>query len=240
MRLKGKTALVTGAASGIGRAVAEEFAREGATVLSADIDERAAIRLDVSNESNWENVLAGIPHLDVFVASAGISHARPIAEMTLEEWRRVMAVNLDSMFLGVRAVSRVMHEGGSMVLISSSSGIKAAAGASAYSTSKAAVHMFAKVAALELKDRGIRVNTVSPAGVATPMWTKMPFWDDLVAKHGSEQAAWNSLGGADPATPPLKRMAMPLEIARAVMFLASSDSAGMTGADLVIDAGYTL
>jgi NAD(P)-dependent dehydrogenase (short-subunit alcohol dehydrogenase family) len=99
--------------------------------------------------------------------------------------------------------------------------------------------MLARVAALEAKPRGIRVNSIAPAGVVTPMWTKMPFWNGLVAQHGGEAGAWRALGGADPATAAVQRMAFPEEIARAILFLASDDSAHMTGAELVVDGGYT-
>jgi NAD(P)-dependent dehydrogenase (short-subunit alcohol dehydrogenase family) len=99
--------------------------------------------------------------------------------------------------------------------------------------------MLVKAAALELKADGIRVNCVSPAGVVTPMWRGMPFWNDLVRQHGSEDAAWNALGGADPAKPSIQRMAFPEEIADAIVFLSCEQSAHITGADLAVDAGYT-
>jgi NAD(P)-dependent dehydrogenase (short-subunit alcohol dehydrogenase family) len=177
----------------------------------------------------------------VFVLTAGISQALPVIQMTLEDWRRVMRINLDGAFLGVRRALRIMlpQKSGSIVLVGSASGIKAAAGASAYCTSKAGLRMFAKSVALECKNHGIRVNTVSPAGVATPMWTKMPFWKDLIAQHGSEDKAWNSLGGINPVEHSLKRMALPEEIAKAVLFLACDESSHVTGTDLVVDAGYT-
>jgi len=133
----------------------------------------------------------------------------------------------------------IPKKNGSIVLIASASGINAAAGASAYCTSKAGLRMFAKAVALECKEDGIRVNTVSPAAVATPMWSKMPFWADLVAKHGGEEGAWEALGGISPDQHSLMRMAFPEEIAKAVLFLASDESSPMTGTDLAVDAGYT-
>jgi NAD(P)-dependent dehydrogenase (short-subunit alcohol dehydrogenase family) len=99
--------------------------------------------------------------------------------------------------------------------------------------------MLAKAAALECKEYGIRVNSISPAAVATPMWSKMPFWNDLVAKHGSEASAWEALGGIRPDQPSLQRMAFPEEIAKAVLFLASDESSHIIGTDLAVDAGYT-
>ena len=98
--------------------------------------------------------------------------------------------------------------------------------------------MLAKAAALELRSEGIRVNCISPAGVVTPMWRKMPFWRDLIQQHGSEEGAWNSLGSADPNKPSIQRMAFPEEIADAVVFLSCDQSAHITGVDLAVDAGY--
>jgi NAD(P)-dependent dehydrogenase (short-subunit alcohol dehydrogenase family) len=253
MCLTGKIALVAGAASGIGRAVVTELVQRKASVFAADIDTEGvcalatqlgnttAVTLDVTQESAWQTAFRSIDHLDIFILAAGISHAKPIIDMSFDDWRGVMAVNLDGAFLGVRSALRRMipKKRGSIVLIASASGIKAAAGASAYCTSKAGLRMLAKAVALECKEHGIRVNTVSPAAVATPMWSKMPFWEDLVAKHGSEESAWEALGGINPDQHSLKRMALPTEIAKAVLFLASDESSHITGADLAVDAGYT-
>ncbi len=246
-------ALVTGAASGIGKAVVTELAQRKASVFAADIDTEGvrtlaaqlsnttALTLDVTDEADWQVAFQAIDHLDIFISAAGISHAKATADMSLEEWRRVMAVNLDGAFLGIRSALRRMipKKKGSIVLIASASGIKASAGASAYCTSKAGLRMLAKTAALECKEYGIRVNSISPAAVATPMWSKMPFWKDLVAKHGSEASAWEALGGISPDRPSLLRMAFPEEIAKAVLFLASDESSHITGTDLAVDAGYT-
>jgi len=253
MCFTGKSALVTGAASGIGRAVVTELVRREASVFAADIDSErvralatqlsntTALTLDVTQESAWQSAFRSIDQLDIFISAAGISHAQTTADMSLEDWRRVMAVNLDGAFLGVRSALRAMipKKNGSIVLIASASGIKAAAGASAYCASKAGLRMLAKAVALECKEHGIRVNTVSPAAVATPMWSKMPFWEDLVATRGSEEGAWEALGGISPDQHSLNRMAFPEEIAKAVLFLASDESSHITGADLVVDAGYT-
>ena len=240
MTLTNKTALVTGAASGIGRAVAEALAAAGASVIGADLQDGATVKLDVSSEPDWQRVMNDIERLDIVVACAGIAHAQPLLETDLTDWRRVMAVNLDGAFLTIKHAARVMTEGGSIVLLGSASGVKPAPGAAAYCCSKAALGMLVKSAALELKHKAIRVNSVSPAGVVTPMWKKQPFWDGLVKEHGGEDGAWQALGGADPAQPALHRMALPVEVAQAVLFLASSGSAHMTGADIAFNAGYTL
>ena len=195
----------------------------------------------MSDPNDWERLLPSAGPLDAVVACAGISDARPIAETSIADWRRVMAVNLDGAFLSVKYGARAMRErlGGTIVVVGSASGVKAASGASAYCSSKAAVRMLVKAAALELKAEGIRVNCVSPAGVVTPMWRGMPFWNDLIRQHGSEEAAWNALGGADPGKPSIQRMAFPEEIAEAILFLSCEQSSHITGADLAVDAGYT-
>jgi NAD(P)-dependent dehydrogenase (short-subunit alcohol dehydrogenase family) len=193
-------------------------------------------------EPDWEKamkqVLAAHGRLDVLVNCAGISFAAPVTEMHLDDWRRVMAVNLDGTFIGTKHAVRVMRQqpaGGSIVNVSSVSGIKASAGASAYSTSKAAVCMFTKAVAKECKERGdnIRCNTICAGGVKTPMWKSMPFFQELMARHGSEAAAFAAMEQAG-------RFADPDEIALAILYLASDEARSITGTDLVIDDGYTL
>lgn len=257
MRLRGKTALITGAGSGIGQATAALFGTEGARVSVTDLDgERAeavaeGIRqrggesmarvLDVRVEADWAAAIAELVDrwggLDVLVASAGISFARPIQDMSLEEWRQVHSVNLDGAFLAAKHAVRAMRErgqGGSIVLVSSASGMKASAGASAYSASKAAVRQLARAVALECAGDRIRVNSVVPGGVVTPMWERMGFFEELVRERG-EAGAWQALA----AGTPLGRFADPREIAAGILFLASDESSYITGTDLVIDGGYT-
>lgn len=257
-RLAGKTALITGAASGIGRATALLFAREGARVAATDLDgsgaEAVAARireeggsarawtLDVRIEADWEGAIADVVEewdgLDVMVANAGVSFAKPVAEMTLEEWRGVHAVNLDGVFLGTKHAVRAMREAersGSIVIVSSASGLRASAGASAYCSSKAAVRLFAKTVALECAGEGIRVNTVHPAGVRTPMWEGMEFFRELERAHGGEEGAWRALEDDSP----LGRFAAPEEIAAGILYLSSDEASYVTGAELVIDGGYT-
>ncbi len=251
----GRAALVTGAASGIGAACALVLAGEGATVwctdLAADgaaetarrvegVGGRAqALALDVTDEASWEAVIASTGPLDLLVHAAGISAASPITEMTFAEWKRVHAVNLDGSFLAMKYGVRAMRDrGGSITAIASASGVRPAPGAAAYSSSKAAVRMLARVVAKECLTGGVpvRVNTISPAGVRTPMWSALPFFQDMVAQLGSEDAAYAALG----STPGSSRFASPEEIAAAVCYLASDAAAMITGTDLVIDDGYTL
>ena len=198
----GRIALVAGAASGIGAAVARRLHAEGARVFCADLDlagARAtasslagatALPLDVRLEDSWRAAFdavlseAGPPH--VFVNSVGVSAASPLAETTFEEWRRVLSVNLDGAFLGTKHALRALADGGAIVHVGSASGLRPAAGAAAYSTSKAGLRMLVRAAAKECRETGrnVRVNLVSPAGVKTPMWRSMPFFQELVQEHG--------------------------------------------------------
>ena len=250
-----QVALVTGAASGIGAACAAAFASGGAEVWCADIDATGVgetvahiratgaiahpLALDVTDESQWENAVATVGNLNLVVHAAGISAGAPIVDMTLVEWRRVTAVNLDGSFLAMKYGVRALRErGGSITAIASASGIKAAPGAAAYSSSKAGVRMLARVVARECQTMGcaVRVNTVSPAGVRTPLWSGMPFFRDMVGQLGSEDAAYAALAAA----PGGSRFATPEQIAAAVCYLASDAAAMITGTDLVIDDGYTI
>jgi 3(or 17)beta-hydroxysteroid dehydrogenase len=257
-RVANKVALVTGAASGIGRATALLLASEGAAVVVADVASEAGqqaaeeitrqqgkalfLPLDVTDEAAWqkgiEQVLQVFGKLDVAVNNAGLALARSVADMTLEEWRRVLQVNLDGVFLGTKYALRAMQRGngGSIINVASASGIKASAGASAYCASKAAVRMFTKTVALECAaaGSGIRVNLVSPGGVKTPIWEKTEFWPGLVAEHGGQEAAWQALAGSS-----AEGFYSPEEIARAILFLASEESSYLSAGELVIDRGYT-
>ena len=257
-QLSNRIALVTGAGSGIGAATALLLAREGAGVCCADLQPAAAEAtarvaishgcrasshaLDVREESQWETVIEEVLRvhglLAILVNCAGISAASPLAETPLSEWRRVFATNLDGAFLATKHGVRAMREtGGVIVHISSASGIRPSAGAAAYSTSKAAVGMLVRVAAKECREAGlpIRICAVSPAGVRTPMWRSMPFFQDLVAKTGSEKAAFEAMekGGGG-------QFAEPDDIARAVAFLVSDDAQHINGVELTVDGGFVL
>lgn len=249
-RFIGRVALVTGAASGIGQATALLFAAQGANVVAADIDEAGlaatvarckaeaiAQPLDVTREDHWDAAIARTMQrwgrLDILVNCAGITIVRPVIDMTLDEWRRVMAVNLDGVFLGTRAGVRAMRkDGGSIVNISSVSGIRATPAGSSYCASKAAVILFTKSAAMECVQAGepVRVNVVAPGGVKTPIWGK-----DAAVAPVMESDIWNAPDDA----PIGKRFATVDEIARVIAFLASDEASYITGAVLPVDAGYS-
>jgi 3(or 17)beta-hydroxysteroid dehydrogenase len=257
-RVAGKIALVTGAGSGIGRATAILLAQQGAAVSCADLDSGQAsatalrisggghatwVELDVTADEAWSRAVADITsshgRLDILVNCAGISFACPVVDMSLADWHRVLGVNLDGVFLGTKHAIGIMRErGGSIINVSSASGIKASPGASAYCTSKAAICMFTKAAAKECVEKGyaIRVNTVCPGGVRTPMWTTMPFFRELMAKTGSEERAFEEFA----RTLPGGRFIESEEVAAAILYLASDESRSVTGTDLVIDNGFTV
>lgn len=238
-RLSGKIALVTGAARGIGRATAELFAQEGAEVVATDIGAAAPLpenlpvtfaNLDVAREEDWtrvvESTLAEHGRLDILVNNAGIAGSQaPIGSESLEAWNRVILVNQTGTFLGMRAVAPVMQrqKSGSIINISSIWGVTAVPAAAAYHATKGAVRTLTKNAAVTFAPDGIRVNSLHPGIVATPLVV-------------DEQP--KAVSDAVIAVTPLGRMAQPREIAFGCLFLASDESSFMTGAELVLDGGY--
>jgi len=256
MNLVDKVALITGAGSGIGQAAAVRLAQEGTTIFATDIDDvgleqtKALVdslgrecltqSLHVCSGGDWARCLLAISDrwggLDILVAAAGISRAAPVAEMEFSEWHEVIQVNLSGVFLAVQVCIPMMRArgGGSIVIVSSASGIRAAPGAAAYASSKSALRGFAKSAAAELAADNIRVNTVFPGAVKTPMWKAMPFFQTIEKAEG-EEAAWKSIATGTP----LGRVATAEEIAEGILYLASSASSFVTGAELVMDGGYS-
>ena len=256
-QVEGKVALVTGGASGIGEAIVELFAREGAIVVATDIDElrgpEVATRVtkaggkavfleqDVTSEERWVEIMAEIAkrfgRLDVLVANAGIGIAVPsITEMTLSDWRRQNAINLDGVFLSVKHALPLMRKtgGGSVVMMSSLAGLRGAAGLAAYSATKGGVRLFAKSIALEcaMFSDGIRVNSVHPGSIDTPIWSKIP-----TGAAGAGQNAPIDPEERARIAAPLGRAGQAAEIASGVLYLASDASRYVTGSELVIDGG---
>jgi NAD(P)-dependent dehydrogenase (short-subunit alcohol dehydrogenase family) len=236
MRLQGKVVLVTGAAGGIGHAVTDLFAREGATVIASDIKspERAypagveALTLDVTNEAGWKSAVDAIVRkhgrLDVLVNNAGIIAYEPLHELSMEAWSRMIAVDQTGVFLGMREAVRVMRarKSGSIINVSSIWGSAAVAGAHSYHAAKGAVRNMSKNAALTYVGDGIRVNSIHPGFIHTPLT--------------DSQAP--DLNAAVIAATPMKRGGQPIEIAYGALYLASDESSYVTGTELVIDGGY--
>jgi len=253
-----RVSVITGAASGIGAASALELARAGHRTWCIDRDAEGtgrtaeqirdaggtatAVVLDVTDEDGWERLEVAVQEDAAPVAvvhCAGISAASALAETTLEEWRRVLSVNLDGAFLAVRFGIRTMGErGGAVVLVGSAAGIRPPPGAAAYATSKAGLSALARAAAKECRAGGIpvRVNVVSPGGVKTPIWRSMPFFAERVRRLGSEEAAFAEMAGADGAA----SLAEPEEIARLIRFRLSEGAMHVTGAELPAADGWSL
>jgi NAD(P)-dependent dehydrogenase (short-subunit alcohol dehydrogenase family) len=236
MRLEGKVALVTGAAGGIGHAVSELFAREGATVFASDIASPAApysgaieiIPLDVTSEGDWKTavdvVVRKAGRLDVLINNAGIIAYEPLHELDMTAWMKMIAVDQTGVFLGMREAVRVMRKqkSGSIVNISSIWGNSAVAGAHSYHAVKGAVRNMSKNAAMTYVGDGIRVNSIHPGFIHTPL----------------TDAQATDLNEAVIAATPMKRGGQPIEIAHGCLFLASDEASYVTGAELVIDGGY--
>jgi 3(or 17)beta-hydroxysteroid dehydrogenase len=247
-RLEGKTALVTGAARGIGAAIAMAFRDEGAHVVVTDIAETEGgataerlgaqfRRLDVRVERDWETVVGGLERLDVLVNNAGITGfetgwvAHDPEHASLEDWHAVHRTNLDGVFLGCKHAIRTMRKTGqgSIVNISSRSGLVGIPGAAAYASSKAAVRNHTKTVALYCAEQGlnVRCNSIHPAAILTPMWEPM-------LGTGPEREARMAAFLKDT---PIKRFGTPEEVAALAVLLASDEAAYMTGAELNIDGG---
>jgi 3alpha(or 20beta)-hydroxysteroid dehydrogenase len=242
-RLDGKVALITGGARGMGKSHVRHFVAEGARVVFGDVlDDKGGyvaaklgaqscryLHHDVTRPDDWEAAVAlavdAFGKLDVLVNNAGILAFASIAEMPLADFRRVLEVNAVGCWLGMKAVIDPMKNagGGSIVNISSIEGFTGAAGLSAYSASKFAIRGMTKVAARELAQFGIRVNSVHPGGVLTRMIV-----DSAGAREGGEDFI---------KATPLARFAEPVEISRLVAYLASDDSSFSTGSEFVADGG---
>ncbi|WP_213271766.1 SDR family oxidoreductase [Hyphomonas sp.] len=267
--VKSKIAIVTGAASGIGRSAALILAREGAAVMVTDIDEAgaravadqinkaggkaAAARQDVTDEALWDSVFADTKALlgapSILVNNAGIAIGGAIMDYSLADWRRQMEVNTDSVFLGTRAAMRTMKDsGGSIVNISSVAGLRGASGASAYCASKGAVRLFTKAAAMECAQLGlkIRVNSVHPGIIDTPIWQKSltRMTETMQKEQSAALTAAHGGNGLDPniiaaGNTPMGRPGTPDEVAELILFLASDASSYITGQEHIVDGGLT-
>ncbi len=247
-RLAGKVALITGGASGFGRATAELFLREGAGVIITDRNAAAGqaaeaelgcrfVEQDVTDEVSWPLLIDGIAavegRLDVLVNNAGIGVFRSVTEMSLKEWRRVQAVNSDAVFLGCKYAIPLMERGGggSIVNVASIAGKVGVPLMAAYCASKGAVTLFTKALAMECAAarNNIRVNSVHPGYVETAMV------QGHIAAGGEPERTRKHLERLHP----IGRMGQAEEIARGILYLAGDESSFMTGAELVLDGGLT-
>ena len=240
-RLEGKVAIITGAAQGMGASHAKLFVEQGAKVVFTDLNEEKGqafaaelgenalfVKQNVANEADWATVVATAEEkfgpVNVLVNNAGITMAKPLLETTVEEYRRIVEINQVSVFLGMKTVLPSMQKagGGSIVNVSSMNGL--VAGAIGYTDTKFAVRGMTKAAAMEAAQYNVRVNSVHPGVIATPMVvqedTKAAV--EAFAKHI-----------------PLGRVAQPEEVSNMVLFLASDESSYSTGSEFVIDGGMT-
>jgi NAD(P)-dependent dehydrogenase (short-subunit alcohol dehydrogenase family) len=262
--LEGRVALITGALRGIGEACVARFAEEEATVIGADLKPGAApdvreflskygkrvsyLELDVAKEEQWSAAAAEIRErfgrLDILVNNAGVDCVGPVESIGIDAWRRIMSVNVDGVFLGVKHLTPLLSEtgkktpaGSSVINISSIMGLVGYSETSAYNASKGAVRLFTKSTAIEFarKRMAIRANSVHPGFVKTPLLDiGMRRW----AEQGLAPSAQALIDQLDEATP-LGRIASPDEIAAVCCFLASDDSSYCTGAEFVVDGGWT-
>ena len=255
-QLSGKVAIVTGGASGIGEACAETLAREGASVLITDIDDALGkgvvdritkaggkavyLHHDVRDETAWPGVISEAEkrfgRLDIMVANAGIGVLAPIETMTLADWQKQQAINLDGVFLSVKHAIPAMRKagGGSIVLMSSVAGLRGAPGLAAYSATKGGVRLLAKSVALEHAADRIRCNSVHPGIIATPIWGKIP-----AGAEGNRRNAPIDPRDRAAVAVPLTRVGEAQDIANGVLFLCTDAASYITGQELVIDGGLT-
>ncbi len=245
--VSGKVALVTGGADGIGLAIASLLSKEGAKVILADVNDAKGeaeaktlggeyISLNVADETSWtkaaETIKTKYGRLDILVNNAGIlgKGAQDPENTSLEDWKKIHAINLDSVFLGCKyAIALMKEKGGSIVNMSSRSGMVGVPFAAAYASTKAAVRNHTKSVALYCAAKGypIRCNSVHPASIMTAMWKSMLGVGEEFEKNHAKFAA----------DIPMKRFGTPEEVAQAVLFLASDASSYTTGSELVVDGG---
>jgi NAD(P)-dependent dehydrogenase (short-subunit alcohol dehydrogenase family) len=234
----GQTCVVTGGGRGIGRAIVEMFAAEGAKVHSLDLGEQPPLdgpgqvefhHCDIADLSVVEALFAALDptRVDVLVNNAAaVTRAVPITTLSPEEWQHAMAVNITGTFNVTRTALPIMGKGGRIINLASTFAHVGSPGRVAYATTKGAILAFTRSLALDVVEQGIRVNSISPGGIAT---------DRLIALFGSQQAAEEHLAPLHP----IGHTGKPADIADAVWFLASRRSTFMTGADLRVDGGYT-
>jgi NAD(P)-dependent dehydrogenase (short-subunit alcohol dehydrogenase family) len=245
-RLTGKIAFVTGGGSGLGAAIARAFVAEGASVVIADIDRASGqaladelggsarfVALDVTDEAQWLAAYATCNRIDVLVNNAGITTLGSIEDVTLEQFRHELDIDVLGVFMGTKHVLPLMKaDGGSIINMSSLSGVRAAGNLVAYNAAKAAVTLMTKSCALHFAERGypIRCNSIHPGAIHTPII------DKVLAQSDDPDALYASFV----AVHPVGRLGRPEEIAAIAVYLASDDAAFTTGAEFRIDGGASI
>jgi NAD(P)-dependent dehydrogenase (short-subunit alcohol dehydrogenase family) len=244
MKLNNKIAAITGGNSGIGLATAQAFIQEGATVVIVGRNQQAldeavetlgeraiAIQADVANLSDLDRLYASIQErigkIDIIVVNAGVAPARPLAQVDEAHFDQIMNINVKGAYFTVQKALPVLNDGAAIVLVASAATISGLPGLSVYNASKAALRSLARTFSAELVDRGIRVNTLSPGPIETPIFGKMELPPEVAGE----------MGAAILDKVPMKRMGKPEEMAKAIVFLASSDSSYVLGAELFADGG---
>jgi NAD(P)-dependent dehydrogenase (short-subunit alcohol dehydrogenase family) len=244
MRLANKTALITGGNSGIGLAAARLFVAEGARVAitgrnQATLDAAAkelgpnalAIKADTTDVASLERAVGQAAetfgHLDIVVASAGISGTTPIGKTTLETFEQILKTNVTGVFFTVQTAAPHLSKGASIVLLGSVHEVLGMPGYSAYAATKGAVHSMTRVLASELSPRGIRVNLVTPGATRTPIWDKV----------APTPEAFGALEARIAGLTPLGRMSDADEVAKAILYFASDDASNVQAAEIVVDGG---
>lgn len=249
MRLEGKVAFITGAGAGIGKTTALKFAQEGAKVIVTDINldsakqtateieqsggAAAAFRHDVSNEQEWKDIadasMKQFGHIDILFNNAGIYFIKPLADIEIEEWNRMISINVTGVFLGMKHIMPLMAKqiGGSVINASSIAGLTGASGHVAYGATKGAVRTMTKDAAIEYASVGIRVNSIHPAYINTAMGAYASEVSKMSEAELGKKVA------------PMGRFGTVEEVANLVLFLASDESSYSTGSEFIVDGGAT-
>ncbi len=242
--LEGKLAFVTGGASGLGEAIARAYANEGAAVVIADIDAAGGaalaaeigaefVLLDVTQESSWAQAVAPFARIDVLVNNAGITTLGSVEDLTLDQFRHELDIDVLGVFMGIQAaLPKMKAHGGSIINMSSLSGVKASANLCAYNAAKAAVTLMTKSCALHFAEKGygIRCNSIHPGAIHTPII------DKVLAQSDNPDALYRSFVNVHP----VGRLGKPEEIAAIAVYLASDASAFATGAEFRVDGGASI
>jgi NAD(P)-dependent dehydrogenase (short-subunit alcohol dehydrogenase family) len=244
VKLNNKIAVITGGNSGIGLATAQAFIQEGAKVVIVGRNRQAldeavqtlgenvtAIQADVANLADLDRLYATVKeqigNVDIIVVNAGVAPVRPLPQVDEAHFDQIMNVNVKGAYFTVQKALPVLNDGAAIVLVASAATVSGLPGLSVYNASKAALRSLARTFSTELIDRGIRVNTISPGPIETPIFNKMELPPESVGEVGA--SILNKV--------PMKRMGKPEEMASAIVFLASSDSSYVLGTELFADGG---